>query len=261
MREKAALLAAATLLLAASAGVARAGAILNQQQTITTGNGKTHSVSQTLMVQGRKQKMTSGTETVITDLDEGKMWVIRPARRSYLEVPFPPKRGTGFRRLPLSDLRLEKTGVRHEVAGYSCDEYHGAGKSPMAEYSVTGCFSTSAPGAGDFTAFNQEMLKRLGGNSAGGLPAGVPLTLDSSTQMTRVSIPGLTPEQAEKEMIAKRLSLVTNVQVTKITAADLSADTFAVPAGYTREKVPTRAPVAPSPPTAASPPAGTKVPE
>ena len=50
------------------------------------------------------------------------------------------------------------------------------------------------------------------------------------------------------QMMANRPPIVTTTVVTKITTKSLGADEFAVPAGYTRQEIPTRMPQPAAPP-------------
>ena len=82
---------------------------------------------------------------------------------------------------------------------YSCEEYSGAGKTAMASVSTSGCFSTSAPGAAEFTGFTEAMGVKLKSARAmaGKMPKGIPLTMDSTRTMNAgFSVPGMAPEQA-----------------------------------------------------------------
>jgi Domain of unknown function (DUF4412) len=234
---------AAALALALSATGAFAGVVITQEQNVT-GGGVDHKVEQTVMIQGDKQKMITGTRQIITDLDKGVMYVIEPERKMYLEIPFPPKgpmaavisRSAGA-------VSFKKAGSSRKVAGYSCDDFTGSGSAMGGNYSVTECFATQAPGAKEFSAFEKVMATKLKGTPmapTGEIPDGVPLASDSTMKMGNFTPPpGMAPEQADKikQMMAKRPPLVSKTVVSKIEEKTLPADTFTVPAGYTKREI------------------------
>ena len=159
-------------------------------------------------------------------------------------MPRCPFRRTGCRTIPPSglDLNFQKTGKSSKVLNYGCEEYSGAGKTAMAAVSTSGCFSTSAPGAAEFTEFTQAMGLKLKNARAmaGKMPSGIPLTMDSTrTVNAGFTMPGLTPDQAVKlkEMIAKQGPQTTKTVVTKLETRDLPADTFTAPVGYERRAI------------------------
>lgn len=111
------------------------------------------------------------------------------------------------------------------------------------QYSVTGCFSNKAPGAGDFNAFQKTMAAKVKGTAMamqGQVPDGVPIELDSTTKITNFSMPGMSPEQSAKlkTMLANRPPVVSKTTVQQIASKDLPADTFTVPAGFTKQEMP-----------------------
>jgi hypothetical protein len=73
----------------------------------------------------------------------------------------------------------------------------------------------------------------------GNMPDGAPLKLETTTKITHVSMPGMSPDQAAKinEMLAKRPPTVTHMTVTKIAVQDLPSGTFSIPAGYTERQL------------------------
>lgn len=230
----------AVAILAMGAAAANAGVILDQE---TTANVQTGAASnkRTIMIEGNKQKVINGRHTVITDLDRGLMIMIDPASKTYMEMPFPPTgrlaammQGSGSFK-----INFKKTDKQKTVSGYKCLEYIGSGHMAMGDYTVTGCFSTNAPGAAAYTAFDKAIEGKLKGTpmeTGGERPEGVPLTLDSTTKINPAAIPGLPPEQA-KEM-ANQPPHTTKTRATSIKAATLPASTFAVPAGYTKRELP-----------------------
>jgi len=254
----------ACLLTAAGlSGIARAGVVIDEQ--VTTSQGGTPPVTRTreLMVQGHKEKMISDRNQFVIDLDKGTMMLVDPNQKAYAEMPFPPH-GMSSNPSQQLDLNFQKTGKSSKVLDYSCEEYSGAGKTPMAAVSTSGCFSTSAPGAAEFTEFTQAMGLKLKNARAmaGKMPSGIPLTMDSTRTMNAgFTVPGMAPDQAArfKEMVAKQGPQTTKTVVTKIAARDLPADTFDAPAGYTRRGM--SAPGGPPPGGGAASSSVKKVPE
>jgi hypothetical protein len=245
-------------------GIARAGVVIDEQVTTTQGGAPAVTHSRQLMVQGHKEKMVSDRNMFVIDLDKGTMMLIDPSQKAYAEMPFPPH-GMSNNPGQQLDLNFQKTGKSTKVLDYGCEEYSGAGKTVMAAVSTSGCFSTSAPGAAEFTEFTQVMGTKLKSAKAmaGKMPSGIPLTMDSTRTMNAgFSVPGMTPEQAArlKQMMAKQGPQTTKTVVTKIATRDLPADTFAAPAGYERRAV--GGPGAPPPGAAgASAPPPVKAPE
>jgi len=261
MRKLTALLAGMTL--AMSALPAAAGVVITQKQHVSSGRNSRDS-KQTIWVQGNKQKVVDDRtlsmqgaqgnkdtrveeKMIITDLDKGMMYVIDPKQKSYYEREFPPK-GEAERKVMAANsnpnMNLKKAGTSREVAGYKCEEYDGGGHTMIGDATVKECYSTSAPGAEEYSAFEKSALSKLkaiGVAEPAVVPEGVPLALDATTKMgSNVSIPGMPPEQAAKlaEMMKNRPPVVTSTEVEKIETQKLASDTFTVPAGFTKEEPP-----------------------
>lgn len=234
------------LLMLTSAGAAFAGVVVDEQQTIDHGNGKPVPHTRVVMIQGNKQKsiMEGGAQTIITDLDNGTMTMVNAQHKAYVQVPFPPNgpMAAMMRNQGASSMRFKKTGGHQTVAGYRCDDYVGTGTMGSSNVTVKGCFSTTAPGAADFTAFQKAMAAKTKGTPMemmGKVPDGVPLKIDSTSKITHVAAPGMSPDQANKinKMLAKRPPTVTHMTVTKVKSQQLAADTFMPPAGYTKQEI------------------------
>src|SRR5882757_3504878 len=129
-----------------TSGIARAGVVIDEQVTTTQGSAPAATHNRQLMVQGHKEKMVSDRNVFVIDLDKGTMMLIDPNQKAYAEMPFPPH-GMSSNPAQQLDLNFQKTGKSSKVLDYGCQEYSGAGKTPMAAVSTSGCFSTSAPGA------------------------------------------------------------------------------------------------------------------
>jgi Domain of unknown function (DUF4412) len=242
MRKLTALVAGMTL--AMTALPAAAGVVITQKQHVTSGTNSRDS-EQTISVQGNKQKMVSERHTIITDLDKGMMYVLDPKAKTYFEIEFPPKGQMAAMMAASTNaaMNFKKAGTTREIAGYKCTDYDGGGHMMSGDYNVKECFSSSAPGADEFAAFEKNMADKLKSTTTtanGEIPRGVPLALDSTMKMGTVNIPGMAPEQAAKinEMMAKRPPVTTTSQVEKIESKRLADADFAVPSDYTKRELP-----------------------
>jgi hypothetical protein len=234
----------AAVLTIAAAGLACAGVVVDEQQTVDQPGGRTVTRTRVVMIQGNKQKsvIDDGSRTVITDLDRGVMTMMDSKRKSYVELPFPPRGPMAAMASGMPKMNFKKTGQQQKLIGYSCDVYTGLGKIGQNQVSVDGCFSSSAPGASDYTAFQKTMAQKVKGTSIGGMgeiPDGVPLSLEVTTKTGQISTGGMSAEQAAKvnQMLSNR-QFVTNTVVNKISLQDLPADSFTVPSDYTKQPLP-----------------------
>src|SRR5579875_325224 len=251
----AAAIAAAVIVI--SATVALAGVVVEEKETVDRGGGQPPvEHARTIMIQGNKQKIVSEHDTMITDLDKGVMMLITPSRKTYSEMPFPPKGmmpGAG-----MANVKFTRSGGSQTIDGYKCKNYTGVSRMMGTHSDIVECFSTSTPGADDFTGFQKAMAEKLKGTSAAamvaGVPNGVPLSSQSTTSMKGLTIPGMPPEQAAKlaQMMANRPPVVTRTVVTKITTKSLGDDEFAPPPGYTKQQMPTRMPMPHAPSSSGS---------
>jgi hypothetical protein len=244
MKKLTALLAG--MALAITALPAAAGVVITQKQHVTNGKNSRDS-EQTISVQGNKQKEVDERRTLIADLDKGMIYIVDPKDKSYFEMEFPPK-GPMAQTMAASTaaaMNFKKAGTSREIAGYKCADYNGSGHAMVGDYTVKECFSTSAPGAEEFAAFERNWATKLKSSSAasavtGEVPPGVPLALEATTKMGNVSIPGMSPEQAARinQMMKNRPPVVTTTTVEKIETKQLASDTFTVPAGFTKKDLP-----------------------
>jgi hypothetical protein len=243
MKHLSALLASAVIALYALP--AAAGVVIEQDQTVTSG-GNTRNQHQTVMVQGNKQKLVTPTHEVITDLDKGKMYVIDPGRKTYIQMDFPPT-GNMARIMAAngqSAMNLTPAGSSRTIINYKCNDYKGQGKVMSGDYTITECFSTKVPGASEFTAFEKKMRNSFKGTPmaqmAGEMPDGIPMASDSTMKMGKISLPGLPADQRAKieAAMANRPPIQNKTVVTKVTAQKLAADTFEVPKDYSERQMP-----------------------
>jgi hypothetical protein len=260
MKKTIILFAAAVLALTTTA---MAGVVVDQEVSSDGPMGATSS-KRTLEIQGHKQKVVSSNHSVITDLDNGIMILVDPKNKTYTEMPFPPTQFGGHQSPAAFKITFKKTGVQKTEKGYRCEEYVGTGHMMMGDYTITGCFTKEAPGAAEYTAFDQTLASKLKGTAMeteGARPEGVPLVLNSLTKMDPSTMPGLTPERAK--MIANHPNMTSTTHTTNVKVADLPADTFTVPSGYTKRELPKQTAPSTHPMPPGHPPVGNapKVPE
>jgi Domain of unknown function (DUF4412) len=214
-----------------------------------TSGTNSRDAEQTISVQGNKQKMVTERHTIITDLDKGKLYVLDPNAKTYFEVPFPPKGQMAMMMASntAAAMNFKKAGTTRAIAGYKCTDYDGGGHMMAGTYTIKECFSTAAPGAEEYAAFQKNMADKLKSSGAspgtGEVPSGMPLALDSTMKMGNVNVPGMSPEQAAKinEMMAKRPPVTTSTVVEKIETKKLAASDFEIPADYTKRELPAQA--------------------
>jgi hypothetical protein len=226
---------------------AHAGVVIEQDQTQTAGTN-IRSLHQTVMVQGNKQRLVSEKRTVITDLDAGKVYMLDEASKSYRAMNFPPSHGMGkMQGQAPSALEYKKTGKSLTIADFKCDEYTGAGSLMTGDYSVTECFSTTAPGADEFSAYAKKAAAAVKDSPMGGLlanvPAGIPLQLDSTVKIGKFNMTNLPPDQAEKirKMLENRPPVVMKTVVKSIAVKDLPKSTFEPPSDFKERAMPSMA--------------------
>jgi Domain of unknown function (DUF4412) len=234
-----------TVAMLALAAIANAGVVVDEQQVIDQVNGNKVTRSRTVMIEGDKQKsiIDNGQRTVITDLGKGTMTMVDGAHKTYVEFPFPPK-GTGASAMQSGvtpTISFKKTGGHDKIMGYSCDEYSGAGMVGGNSVNMSGCFSDSAPGASDYSNFQQQMATKVKGTTManmGEIPHGVPLRLKITTMMSNPPA-GISSNQTNNpgQMMAHR-QFVSDTTVSKISTQSLPADSFKVPSGYQKQQLP-----------------------
>ncbi len=216
---------------------AMAGVIL-EQEVSQDGPFGAQNTKRTLQVQGNKQKELNNSHAVITDLDNGVMILLNPTAKTYTETPFPPPQLTQYQHGASFKITFKKTGKHSTEQGYKCDEYVGSGHMMMGDYSVTGCFSKEAPGAAEYIAFDKVLAAKFKGTpmqTEGTRPEGVPLVLKITTKMDPKMMPNLPPERAKD--VEKHPNMVQNTRTTSVKVVNLPADTFTVPAGYTKREM------------------------
>src|SRR5260370_41798931 len=108
---------------AVTAHPAFAGVVITETESVVSGQPP-KSRERTVMIEGNKEKMTSENRQIITDLDKGTMYIVEPAQKSYMEMPFPPRGMMGMAVCgpPVHAMDFTKNRKTHTGAGYKCDE-------------------------------------------------------------------------------------------------------------------------------------------
>ncbi|HTR63885.1 MAG TPA: hypothetical protein VMH37_19390 [Candidatus Binataceae bacterium] len=253
--NKATFAAVAALAAALVVTPARAGVVISQTETATGQFGE-RKTDTTITIQGNKQKVIRNGRENIVDLDAGTSYLIDSDHSSYMKLPFPPPGGAAAMAHAGAALDFKKDSTSRKILGYSCHDYSGSGSSMGGDYTVTECFSTSAPGAKEFSTFQKAMAAKLKGViPSSNIPDGIPLAMDSTVKLNTMKMPNLTPEQQQKlaAQIAKMKSVTTHTEVTNVEAKTIPADEFLPPKGFTETQVPKMGGGMPLPAPAPSP--------
>ncbi len=236
---------AGILILVGACTAVHAGVVVDEQRVVDSGKGKPITQSMVEIIQGNKRKIIAGKQATVTDLDRNILIIMNLERKAYIQMPLPTVSLTASALVP----KFQKTDGHETIAGYPCDDYTMAANVGGNTSKIAGCFSTSAPGASDFTAFNQLLAEKAKGtllSPFADFPAGVPLKLDITTKIAHISLPAgkFSPEQSEQiqQLLAKSPPIVTRIIVTKITPQKLPPDAFRPPIDYKQEKPPTTGP-------------------
>lgn len=224
---------------ARQAGPPSTGVVITEVENSVSGQTGTPSRTyhRTLLIDGNRQRIiTDGGRSIIIDLDQGTLANIDAAQRSYtvMTYPLPGKIGGSAS----SDFEFAKTGGSERIAGYGCEMYTGKRKLPRREVFVSTCISSDAPGAGEFTTFQNHLRAKLAAVSSpmmqARLPDGIPLAQSTITRMSS-AISNLSPQVAAnlRKPEAGRV-LVTKTEVTSVRAVKIPDSEFEIPSGYTR---------------------------
>lgn len=240
------------LVATAFATAAHGGAVITQEEFNQDFEGKVTRKTQTISVEGARQKTSdsqSRSDTII-DYDKGVVLLVDHQAKTYSETPL---KGSMFAMgaQMASQIKYKAKGSKRTVAGYSCDEYSVELMGEMLQ-----CFSRSAPGAAEMSAAAKKMYAALGMPASANVPEGVMLLQemtmqapDMSAMMPRMdqatldaiarSDPKMAKEMADmqKNQQARQKAMKPSVQrlsVTAIKAESLPASTFQVPVGYSK---------------------------
>src|SRR5580704_1508690 len=246
MGMKFTLTAAVAGALAMAAATASAGVVISQEVVNTSQAGK-RSAIQTVMIEGRKQKIVRSNRETITDLDAGVMYSLNPGMKNFIKTVLPPK---GMMAAVMAregvGVGYEKAAGTDKAAGYACQDYAGSGTAMDSKLEVTLCAASEAPGAKEYVDFQKALSDKLKGSKLerkGEVPYGIPVK--STTVYTQVPRP--LPAKFDPKVAAQyeahiaagnRNPPTTVTTVTKIEVKDLPADTFVVPKEFTEQQLP-----------------------
>lgn len=240
--------AATALALALAATTASAGVVISQQMVNSQADQR--KIDQTVMIQGHKQKVITGdNEELITDLDAGKFYLLKPKDKHFIEGEFPPVGPFAMRMIwQGSTIELKKTGGTHQAAGYACQDYAGSAIIAHRSLNLTKCVAGDAPGAKEFVEFQKVMADKLKGTRIapkGQLPDGIPVSSVMINGQPPFTPSSRFPAAAGKELqkaIAKYKPVTIETTVSKIEVKDIPAAAFVPPADYTKGVAPSGMP-------------------
>lgn len=174
-----------------SLGVAYAGVVIDQDlSTVSALDKQPIPLRRLLTIEGNKEKITDSLNfhEFLIDLDANKCYVVHPGNKDYFDMKYPPEASYPVVVLPAALpplLKYKKTTKTSTVMGLKCNIYSGTGDVRGWAYAVDACYSTQAPGAGEYTAFSKLAAARVSPDDAvpGGaeLPDGIPLQLTISS--------------------------------------------------------------------------------
>jgi hypothetical protein len=237
--------AAAAIALALAATTASAGVVISQNLVVNNpaATPKVNKTTQTVMVQGHKQKVITDELEVITDLDAGKIYFLRPATKGYFEQEFPPT-GMFARRMQREGAFVgfkKFAGSHKKLSGYSCQDYGGGSQVPYADVGVIECVAADAPGAKEYVEFRKAMTQKLKGTALepkGEIPDGIPVaSITSTTPVVTPATGGIPPELIAKlKATAVKNKITSAFNVSKIEVKNLADSEFVVPANYVKQE-------------------------
>lgn len=231
--------AAAALGLVIAAAGAHAGVVISENVVVKQNTEK--KTEQTVTIQGHKQKVIGEDQEFVTDMDGGKIYIIKPKARQYYESGFPPS-GVVAMKMVMEGamIELKKSGATHKVAGYACQDYTGFMYIPRHKLELTQCVASDAPGASEYMAFQKAMADKLKGKPLarkGQIPDGIPVSSILTMSPLPYKPPRVLSPGAAALMtatMAKEKPRIATTTVSKIEVKEVAADTFAVPSGYTK---------------------------
>lgn len=235
--------AATAMTLAIVAATASAGVIVTQDMSRNDQRGERKTV-RIVMVQGHKQKVIKGDQETITDLDAGRIILVRPSTKKYFQGDFPPTSilaaSVTQEGLSVGFAKVAKSG---KVAGYACQGYLGSASFAHTAVSIAECVAKDAPGAKEFTEFRRLEAQKLKGTPlapTGEVPDGIPVSSITTLKGIAFSLTGgVSPELLAKiQADNDKHAIVTGMNVSKIEVKDIPAETFVVPADYGRTALP-----------------------
>ena len=204
------------------------------------------SVPQTVMIQGRKQKVVESHRETITDLDAGVMYTMNPLVKHFVKTTLPPK---GMMAAVMAHdgvgVGYQKAAGTDKAAGYACQDYTGTTTAIDSKLEVTQCAASEAPGAKEYVDFQNALSAKLKGSvleRKGEVPDGIPVKsttvyMQVPRPLPRKFDPKVAAQYEAQIAAANRNPPKTVVTVSKIEVKDLPADTFVVPKEYTEQQL------------------------
>jgi hypothetical protein len=230
--------AATAFAVAMAATTATAGVVISENVVRSDQTG-THKSEQTVIYQGNKKRVVTKDRVIITNLDDGEMYVLAPEKKAAAYIVLPP---TGVVLAMLSkegmSVELKKAAGTHKVAGYECQEYAGTQRVGHYNIEVAECVASAAPGAQEYMGFTKALAAKLKGTPLepkGEIPDGLPVSSTVTSTLIPFPIPrDFPPDLAAKvkESNAKMKPEITRTTVTKIEVKEIAADQFILPAEY-----------------------------
>jgi hypothetical protein len=191
------------------------------------------------MIQGHRERIESGSEATIIDLDHGTIVVLHGATRTYIESVLRPAAAITKASAPLQP-RFNPTGAEQVIAGYSCEVFAASARTSQGEQTIKGCFSSSAPGWLQYRKLNERLGRRSGNNSGAiELPPGLPLSVVTSLKVRYQYSQKIAPEDRAKmeHILENRPPIVNEDVVTNVKIARLGSALFEIPSDYAKLRI------------------------
>jgi len=220
-------------------GIARAGVIIQERIGLEQSGSPPSVSSRALMIQGEKEKVQVNDHLwMILDATDQTATVVNSGLRAFRQFPLRAIAGSTLDPDRLLYTVFKITSKTHTLLGSKCRDYTANSHGVTMVTATTACFSTGVTGSTDFNRFIRTVLQqRSYGSGAPSIPEGLPLTIESIRTVNPSIVPTDIPKE-EAVRFEKRIASIppeiTRVEVTKISAANLAADEFTIPAGYSR---------------------------
>ena len=218
--------------------LARAGVVIEQKISVGSSAAPGSVKTRTVMLQDDKEKFQIANGlTVIIDANDRTAMLLDDKSKIFTQLPL--RRVIGTNLDPNRDLYLafKSSNRNRELLGFKCQDYAAEKHNGPLLWATTACFSTKATGADDFQHFITALVSHSGRLEGASIPAGLPLAVESKRGVdTSFVPPDVSKQEAQRfqRQISHIPTQITRVDVTRITSAKLSSDTFNAPPGYTR---------------------------
>lgn len=230
--------AATAFAVAIAATTASAGVVISENVVRSDQTG-THKSEQTVILQGNKKRVVTKDRVIITNLDDGEMYVLAPEKKAAAYIVLPP---TGVMLTMMSkegtSVELKKVDGTHKVGGYDCQDYAGSQRLGHYNVEVAECVASAAAGAQEYAAFTKALAAKLKGTPLapkGEIPDGIPVSSAVTTTLIPFPIPRDFPPDLRAKLEAQNAKMkpqITRTTVSKIEVKDIPADQFIMPAEY-----------------------------